>query len=215
VWDINNPNTPINVLRCNSEILTLAFNTKHFNLLGAGCANGTAVIFDLKDNKVLAVSRLEESHSEPISDFIWLKTKNATEFVTTSTDGKVIWWEIKGLNTNPPATITIEPEKPLILMDKENEIEKEYGGIKIEYNPDAGATKFLIGSEQGTIFVTNKKKNEADIQNKLGFKWGRHLGPIYGMQRCPISSKFFLTVGDWTSRVKKSILFKTHIHFIY
>jgi dynein intermediate chain 2 len=144
------------------------------------------VIFDLKDNKILAVSRLEESHSEPISDFVWLK---------------VIWWEIKGYNVVPAVSITIEPEKPLILMDKDNEIEKEYGGTKIEYNPEAGATKFLIGTEQGTIFVANKKKNEADIQNKLGFKWGRHLGPIYGMQRCPVQTKFFLTVGDWTSRV--------------
>jgi len=188
-------------LRCNSEIITLAFNNKHQNLLGAGCANGTAVIFDLNNSKILAISRLEESHSESISDFVWLKSRNGYEFVTTSTDGKVIWWEIKGYNATPAVPVTIEPEKPLVLIDKDNEIEKEYGGTKIEYNPEAGATKFLIGTEQGTIFVANKKKNEADIQNRLGFKWGRHLGPIYGMQRCPVQTKFFLTVGDWTSRV--------------
>jgi dynein intermediate chain 2 len=58
-----------------------------------------------------------------------------------------------------------------------------------------------VATEQGTIFLANKKKNEADFANKLGFKWGRHLGPITGMQRCPANNKFFLTVGDWTARV--------------
>jgi len=214
VWDINNPNSPINVLTCNSEITTVAFNSKHFHILGAGCANGTAVIFDLNTNKILASTKLDESHSEAICDFIWLKSKTGTEFVTTSTDGKVLWWDIKNLFTQPtppsgnnpsnakeaPPLPSIEPEKPLILLDEN--AEKEYGGMKIEYNPEAGSTKFLIGAEQGTIFQANKKKNEAEIQYRFGFKWGRHLGPVTGMQRCPVSTKCFLSVGDWTARVR-------------
>jgi dynein intermediate chain 2 len=212
VWDINNPNSPINVLTCNSEITTVAFNSKHIHMFGAGCSNGTAVIFDLNTNKILASTKLDESHSEAICDFIWLKSKVGTEFVTTSTDGKVLWWDIKNLITQAPvasssSTTTkeapplpyIEPEKPLILMDEGGE--KEYGGMKIEYNPEAGLSKFLIGAEQGTIFQANKKKNEAEIQYRFGFKWGRHLGPVTGMQRCPVATKFFLTVGDWTARV--------------
>jgi dynein intermediate chain 2, axonemal len=215
VWDINNPNSPINVLTCNSEITTVAFNTRHFHILGAGCANGTAVIFDLNTNKILASTKLDESHSEAICDFIWLKSKTGTEFVTTSTDGKVLWWDIKNLFTQAtvpsgnnnnnakeaPPLPSIEPEKPLILLDEVGE--KEYGGMKIEYNPEAGSTKFLIGAEQGTIFQANKKKNEAEIQYRFGFKWGRHLGPVTGMQRCPVATKFFLSVGDWTARVRK------------
>lgn len=81
---------------------------------------------------MVLTTRLEESHSESISDFIWLKSKNGTEFVTCSTDGKVIWWDIKENWT------TIVPDKPLILIDKDTEGEKEYGGMKIEYNPEAG-----------------------------------------------------------------------------
>jgi dynein intermediate chain 2 len=199
VWDISNPNTPCNMITFNSEILTVAFNSKHNHIIGVGCANGTAAIFDLNTNKLIASTRLEESHSEAISDFIWLKSKMGTEFVTSSTDGKVIWWDIKNMfSTSPPPNI--EPDKPYILVDKEDG-DKEYGGMKIEYNPEAGANKFLIGTEQGTIFLANKKKNEAEPQNKLGFKWGRHLGPVLGMQRCPAQTKYMLTVGDWTARI--------------
>lgn len=124
------------MLTTNSEILTIAFNSKNPHILGAGCANGTATIFDLKENKQIS-TKLEESHSESISDFVWLKSKNGTEFVTCSTDGRVIWWDIKNNYTS------IEPDKPLVLIDKENEVEKEYGGTKIEYNPEAGVN-FMI-----------------------------------------------------------------------
>ena len=60
----------------------------------------------------------------------------------------------------------------------------------------------MIATEQGTIFLANKKKTDADIINKLGFKWGRHLGPVSGMQRNPHHNKYLLTVGDWTARVR-------------
>lgn len=205
VWDLNNPNSPINTMVCDSEITAVAFNSKQTNLLGVGCANGTAMIFDLHTSKIVASTKSEDfSHSEAVSDFIWIKSRTGMEFVTTSTDGKVIWWEIKNYNSNvvPTPPVTIEPEKPLMLVDKTSESEKEYGGVRIEYNQEAGSTKFLVAAEQGTVFLANKKKNEAEITSQFGFKWGRHLGPITGIQRCPISTKFFLTVGDWTARVR-------------
>ena len=34
-----------------------------------------------------------------------------------------------------------------------------------------------------------------------GFNWGRHLGPITGIQRSPHYFKCFITVGDWTARI--------------
>jgi len=202
VWDLYNPNIPEKILICTSEIRTLGFHPRHHNILGAGCANGTAVIFDLNTQKLLATTPSNEyTHSEAICDFVWLKSNKSVEFVTTSTDGKAIWWDVKGINSNPPVPVTIENEKPsLILLDKGSEVEKEYGGIRIEYNPEAGSTKFLFGTEQGIIFLANKKKNDSEITG-FGLKSGRHLGPILGMKRCPAFLKFFLTVGDWTARV--------------
>lgn len=225
VWDINNPNVPINILypTNNSEIITCAFNSKYPNILGCGCSNGNILIFDLKTSKQIVTSKLEYCHSESVRDFVWLKSKLGTEFVTTSTDGKVIWWDIRDMNIPkkvylcPDSAEIKEPGKPdneadwiknpnyksFILVDKEkgSDVEKEYGGLKIEYNPEAGASKFLIVTEQGTIFLANKKKHEAEISQKYGFQWGRHLGPITGIQRCPWANKFFLTVGDWTAKI--------------
>ena len=78
---------------------------------------------------------------------------------------------------------------------------KEYGATRIDNSTDAGASKFLLGTEQGVLFIVNKKKSEGEIGQKLGLQKGRHLGPIVGMQRNPTYFKFILTVGDWTARI--------------
>ena len=216
VWDIEKPNAPINTIRHTSEIVTVAFNNKHSHILGVGCANGTAGVYDLDENKWIGFTKVENSHTEPVSDFVWLKSKNSNEFVTASTDGSVIWWEIKDKDClvslkgiQLPVDIDMQTEKALLLTNtekitidgEEKDITKEYGGTRIDNSTDAGAAKFLLATEQGTIFIVNKKKTEGEIGQKLGLTSGRHLGPIVGMQRNPTNFKFILTVGDWTARI--------------
>jgi dynein intermediate chain 2 len=153
------------------------------------------------------MSKIEESHREAVSSISWIKTKHHNEFVTTSTDRDVIFWTVVNFDkighpvTKDSPPIIITREAPCGLIDKESE--KEYGGNVIEYNSESGPAKLLVGTEQGTVFTINKKKDEGGevSQTKFGFKWGRHLGPIVAMQRCPDSLKYFLTVGDWTARV--------------
>ncbi len=216
VWDIDKPNTPINVISHSSEIVTLAFNNKHAHILGVGFANGTAGVYDLSCDKWIGFTKVENSHTEPVSDFVWMKSKNSNEFATSSTDGSIIWWEIekdvlvsiKGVVL--PVDINVQIEKPLFLTNTEKtknsegqevEITKDYGGTRIDNSTDAGASKFLLGTEQGVLFIVNKKKTEGEIGQKLGLVTGRHLGPIVGMQRNPTYFKFILTVGDWTARI--------------
>ena len=46
--------------------------------------------------------------------------------------------------------------------------DKEYGATRIDNSTDAGASKFLLGTEQGVLFIVNKKKSEGEIGQKLG-----------------------------------------------
>ena len=56
------------------------------------------------------------------------------------------------------------------------------GGTCLEYNPEAGATKFLVGTEQGVAVLFNKKPGKtADISHRFGLEAGRHHGPIYAI----------------------------------
>lgn len=72
--------------------------------------------------------------------------------MTASTDGEVLWWDIRKLG-EPTETLTL----------KERGGETILGAVCMEYNPAAGPTKFMVGTESGTIISCNRKaKNPQD-----------------------------------------------------
>jgi dynein intermediate chain 2 len=77
-----------------------------------------------------------------------------------------------------------------------------FGGTCLEYNPEAGATRYLAGTEQGITILANKRPQRAvEINQRFGLEEGRHHGPIYSIQRNQSEIKFFLTVGDWSAKI--------------
>ncbi|CAE7742446.1 ODA6, partial [Symbiodinium microadriaticum] len=76
------------------------------------------------------------------------------------------------------------------------------GGSSLEYNSEAGPSKYLVGTEQGVVMLVNlknRKQNNGITVFDQGP--GKHHGPIYSIQRNPANSKCFLTIGDWTARI--------------
>ena len=76
------------------------------------------------------------------------------------------------------------------------------GGSSLEYNSEAGPSKYLVGTEQGVVMMVNlknRKQNNGITVFDQGA--GKHHGPIYSIQRNPANSKCFLTIGDWTARI--------------
>lgn len=72
--------------------------------------------------------------------------------MSVSTDGSVLWWDIRKLG---------EPVESLTL--KERGSDTVLGAVSLEYSPTAGPTKFMIGTEQGQIISCNRKaKNPQD-----------------------------------------------------
>lgn len=73
------------------------------------------------------------------------------------------------------------------------------GGVCFAYDPAAGATKFMVGCESGTVLACNRKaKNPID---RVAGAFSGHHGPVYSLHRHPFAAKYFLSVGDWTARI--------------
>uniref|UniRef100_A0A7S3R946 Uncharacterized protein n=1 Tax=Dunaliella tertiolecta TaxID=3047 RepID=A0A7S3R946_DUNTE len=189
VWDVNNPNTPEFEMAPASQICCSKFNLKDPNLLGAGQYNGQFTVYDMrKGSAATEATPVDLSHRDPIYDIAWLQSKTGTEAMSVSTDGSVMWWDIRRLS---------EPVESMPLREKGSET--TLGGVVLEYDPAAGPTNFMVGTEQGSIFSCNRKaKNPAD---RVKYVLSGHHGPLYGLRRNPFSSKYFLSIGDWTARV--------------
>lgn len=201
IWDIVNPNKPDSLLVPASPLVCMRFNPKTPEVLVGGSYNGLVSVFDLrKGNSPTESSVIENSHHDPVYDVYWTSSKTHNECVSVSTDGRLLFWDTRRLGefvTELELSIPGEPgsDKKVVV-----------GGSSLEYNVEAGPTKYLVGTEQGVVLSLRKSKsNKSDAAQKPGtvhgLNSGKHHGPIYSIQRNPTHNKFFMTVGDWTARV--------------
>ena len=198
IWDVNNPNTPETSLAPPSPLVCLEFNPKDPNLLVGGSYNGLVSAFDMRaGDGPKETSIIEKSHRDPVYKIAWLQGKTPFECASTSTDGQVLWWDIRRLG-EPSEMLNIQPPPPPTTAGAPPPATpKVLGGVSMEYTGAGG--KFLVGTEQGKIVACSRKgKTPAD---KIGTIYEGHCGPVYGLQRNPFFPKYFLTVGDWTVRM--------------
>ena len=117
----------------------------------------------------------------------------------------------------------------------DSKVDRFVGGTVIEYNVESGVgwknnflrdcfkenkkiftlqpTKFLIGTEQGSIMIANKRpKKPVEITQRYGLESGKHLGPVYSINRSIPNPRYFLSVGDWSAKVKRFFLYRKSFH---
>jgi dynein intermediate chain 2, axonemal len=206
IWDVENPNYPEQELIPASPLVCLEYNPKDPHILVGGCYNGLIAFWDTrKGTAPVESSPIERSHRDPVYNVVWMASKTGTECFSVSTDGQVSWWDIRKLG---------EPTESLLLDVKGDG--SVYGGVTLDYDPTM-PTKFLVGTEQGTVLSCNRKaKNKNE---RIGAGYSGHHGPIYALQRNPFYSKFFLSVGDWTARIwnedLRTPIMMTRYHMAY
>ncbi|CAG9464343.1 unnamed protein product [Pedinophyceae sp. YPF-701] len=187
MWDMANPTAPELELVPASQLCCINFNPKDEHLLGAGQYNGQFALFDRRKGKTpVETSLIESSHKDPVYDNAWLQSKTGSEIMTASTDGQVLFWDIRRMS---------EPLEDLTITEKNSDL--VLGAVSMEYDAAAGATKFMVGTEQGVVVSCNRKaKTPAD---RIGASYAGHKGPVYALKRNPFFSKYFMTVADWTA----------------
>jgi len=196
IWDITNPNAPERELVPASPLVCLRYNPKFQDILVGGCYNGLISIFDLKSRNAAVTqpatytSEVEHSHHDPVYDVFWVQSKTHKEFVSVSTDGRMLKWDMRNF-TEPVATYELKDAQGA-----------EMGGCSLEYNVEGGSTKFLVGTEQGLVVSINTKKKGGQMVSVKEAGAGKHHGPIYSLQRNPThAGKYFMSVGDWSARI--------------
>ena len=156
-------------------------------------------------------SLIEKSHHDPVYDVFWITSKTGNQCASVSTDGQMLWWDIRKLS---------QPVDTVVLNTDAKGGGMVLGGSSMEYNSEAGPMKYLVGTEQGIVMqinLRNRKQNNGVAVFDTGP--GKHHGPIYAIQRNPTHNKFFMTVGDWTARIwtedLKTPIMTTKYHSAY
>ena len=196
IWDIAAPNHPDATLLPSSPLTTLAYNPRSPDHVVGGSYSGLLSFFDLrKGGSSVETSAVERSHHDPIYDVSWVQSRTGNECCSISTDGQLLWWDIRKLRKGYADSMWLEGEGGV-----------RYGGMSLDYKSDAGATRFLVGTEQGVAMLCDRKAKKDSESSKsvkayYGLTGGAHHGPVYGISRNPFNLKYFLTVGDWSTRL--------------
>lgn len=204
IWNLNNPNRPEKTLEPTSPLCCLQFNFKNADVVCGGAYNGSLQFFDMRKGtssgviKPTETTLLEKSHHDPIYDLYWLATSKAgTHAVSTSTDGRLLWWDQRMLATGPTDEIHMYESNPVPGAPAP----KVIGCTSLEYNSEASPMKYLVGCENGGMMQANRRKDKIEINMRYGFEDGKHHGPVYALQRNPFQLKYFLSVGDWSAKI--------------
>ncbi|KAI9326661.1 WD40-repeat-containing domain protein [Zopfochytrium polystomum] len=188
IWDIENPNTPDQTLTPPSPLVCVKYNPKDPHILVGGSYNGLLAYWDTRKGAYpVDTSAIERSHRDPVYNISWVQSKSGCEFFSVSTDGQVLWWDIRKL-AEPTESLLLDPEKNGNIV----------GGTVLDFETTM-PTKFMVGAENGSVFMCNKKaKNPSE---KITHIYPGHHGPVYALQRNPFFTKNFLSVGDWKAQI--------------
>lgn len=192
VWNIENSNKPESILRPPSMALSLEYNPKDSHVILSGLHSGQVCIWDVRKSTShpIEVSNLDISHTDPCHSALWIQSKTGTDFFSGSTDGTCKWWDTRNLK---------QPVEELILdVTKKLNPYIALGAVCLEYEPTM-PTKFMVGTEQGTIITCNRKAKTA--ADKIAALYQSYSGPVTKITRNPFNPKYFLTVGEWVARV--------------
>ncbi|NXF71405.1 DNAI2 protein, partial [Sclerurus mexicanus] len=191
IWDLENPYKPELTLMLSSPVVTLEYNPKDWHHVLGGCYNGQIVYWDTrKGGLTIEVTPVELSHRDPVYGAIWLPSRTGTECFSASTDGQVLWWDIRNLS---------HPSERLILdITREDQLKNALGAISLDFSLSM-PTKFLVGTEQGSIINCNRDAKTPP--EKIANVFSGHIGAVYAVARNPFFPKVFLSVGDWTARI--------------
>lgn len=148
IWDVNNPNEPDQELVPQSPLCALVYNPRSPDHIVGGSYNGMVAFWDLrKGSSPVDCSTIELSHHDPVYDVFWIQSRTGNECGSVSTDGRLLWWDIRKLAAGPTDAMLLNDEKTNF----------QYGGNTCEYKSDAGATRYLVGTEQGRVLLCDRK----------------------------------------------------------
>ncbi|XP_076680480.1 dynein axonemal intermediate chain 2-like [Andrena cerasifolii] len=193
IWQVDNPNEPYMALEPFCPCVVCEFNPRDPSVLASGLMTGQVCNWDLRTGTTpVQFSHLQFSHRDYANGVKWLPTKSNTEFFSTSSDGRAMWWDTRWLQ-QPTEILMFDLENP-----NEPRIGRAIGVSCLNFGPMVG-TKFMFGMDNGVI-LTGSRRAKTNAE-KLAVKFPAHYGPVLSVDCNVFNPSVFLSVGDWTARV--------------
>lgn len=157
LWDITRPIRPLTALTPPSPLCCLNFNPRQTDLIAAGCYNGLVCVFDTRKGEMpIEASVIESSHRDPVYGVAWTQSKTGHNFVSASTDGRLLWWDYRRLS---------EPIEEVLLYDRRKPTPRLCGARALAYDSTL-PHRYTVGTEQGMVMNVHRRAKRVSAQTK-------------------------------------------------
>ncbi|XP_015377850.1 PREDICTED: dynein intermediate chain 2, axonemal-like, partial [Diuraphis noxia] len=180
-------------------ITKIEFHHRDGQLLAGGLMNGQVALWDMRTSSTnVGISDIRNGHRDPVLSLKWIQSKTNSEFLTGSSDGQIMWWDIRNLK-EPTDTVLLD----LSQSDVDDTPEWIHWGRShavacIDYHFSI-PIRFMIGTKSGYVFDGNRKGKT--VLEKIPTTYKCHYGQVYSVHRNPAFLKNFLTIGDWQAKI--------------
>jgi dynein intermediate chain len=199
VWSLKDTlQRPEYRFHCQSSVTSCIFSTFSPTLIIGGTYSGQIVLWDIRASPTPIQNTPLSSigHTHPIFCMTIVGTKNAHNLITISSDGKLCVWAVENL---------IQPIEVLELYNKQTKTLFTNMPVAVTAMafPEGEVNKFLIGSEEGAIYLAERHGNINGIYEKLN----NHHGPITAIDFHPshgsidFSNLFLTSSTDWSCKL--------------
>lgn len=106
-----------------------------------------------KGSSPVESSMLESSHHDPVYDVFWIQSRTGNECCSISTDGQLLWWDIRKLKKGPTDAMTMQGENDVV-----------FGGTAMEYKSDAGVSDELTHKDTVSCIIFSINQHHVDSQ---------------------------------------------------
>ncbi|KAK9319277.1 WD40-repeat-containing domain protein [Lipomyces orientalis] len=216
VWNAHLHDRPEYIFHSQSDILSSKFSPFHPNLIVGGCYNGQILVWDTraKYEAILKSPLTGTGHTHPVYSIEFVGTKNATNIISCSTDGRVCEWNADFLAL-PHASGSLAVSVRLVYdfklppPSRTEDLAPTVLGLQV-----SDPSYFLVGSEDGDLYTCNRSVGAgAKAGLDLSTTYRSHAAPVSGLSFHPtygpldLSDLVLSSSLDWTLklwRVRKS-----------
>lgn len=193
IWSIENSNAPLLKLEPKSALFCIEYNPKDSFILAGGQHSGQVAVWDTRTGgQPTLVSEPEVCHTERVNCLLWTASKTFSDFFSGSSDGSLRFWDTRAMKA--PVDILYTD----IEHTNDQDRHRAHGISVLEYEPTI-PTKYMIGTEQGFVFVCNRKADTPT--EKITSRFRTQVGQVNSLERNPAFLKNFLTVGDYCAKM--------------
>lgn len=153
IWDLENANCPLTVIKPPCPLLDIQYNPRDHNTMAGGLINGQVALWDRRTGGAPVNKCAPHSaHRDLVRNVLFIASKSGQEFFSSGPDGACKWWDCRKLDEYTDLMII-----DIVKSANDTPSMATSNGVSVLEYESTIPTRFMVGTENGFVIGGNRK----------------------------------------------------------